>query len=337
MKMKLMGSTLMLFVLALTSCGTKNYAASDYLLKMNWEDDFTILQLSDIHLANKDDQDKHLAFLNKVIDKAQNAHKVNLIVATGDLFTFADKATAYRLFDFFESKQIPWTVTFGNHDEQCYFSIDWLTGYLNTLTTQGNRYCYFKDIQDDDVYGNANFAINLMEGDKIHSQVMLLDSNRYNFGEYIGYDYIKPNQIQWYERVTDYCKEQNGGEYVPSYLFFHIPIPEFADIWQKHLDGDAECHLLTPNAENNESTSSPKVNTHFYDALTTHGTKGVFVGHDHVNDWAIEYKGIVFSYCVTSTDRIYAKDYMMGCQTITLHNDNTLTINQYFDTYGEGK
>ncbi len=323
----------LLSALALTSCGTKTYSSSDYILEMGWKDDFKIIQLSDIHLANKDDQDRQFAFMRTAINKANAGGKADLIVTTGDLFTFADKVTAKRLFSFFDEFEIPWTVTWGNHDEQCYFSIDWVTGYLNELSNSDSSYCIFKDIQDDDVFGNANFAINLVEGGITHTQLVVFDSNRYNFGEYIGYDYIKQSQIDWYKNLTDYSKQ--GGNYVTSLAFFHIPLPEFDDAWKKHEEDPIKYPLLFENGENGESCSCPLYNSGLFKEMKTHGTKGIFVGHDHVCNWAMEYEGITLSYGVTSTDRIYANKDIMGCQTITVHDDNSFTINQYYATYEE--
>ena len=42
-------------LLALSACGTKDYKPQDYILEMNYKDDFRILQLTDIHLSDKDD------------------------------------------------------------------------------------------------------------------------------------------------------------------------------------------------------------------------------------------------------------------------------------------
>ena len=64
-------------------------------------------------------------------------------------------------------------------------------------------------------------------------------------------------------------------------------------------------------------------------------TDGVFCAHDHLNDYAINYNGIVLSYGVNSTDRIYQSETMMGGQVITLHEDNSFTISQIFHTYDE--
>ena len=150
-----------LFALALTSCG-KTYEVKDYMIELNWKDNYRILQLNDIHIGNKDDLDLQFKYLKSVIeDENVNA---DLIVLNGDLFTFANRATAKRLFSFMDERKVNWTVTFGNHDEQAYFSIDWLTGYLNKLNDKrasGDSYCVFKDLQDDDIMGNGNFVINL--------------------------------------------------------------------------------------------------------------------------------------------------------------------------------
>ena len=35
-------------------------------------------------------------------------------------------------------------------------------------------YDNYKDIQDDDVFGNANFAINLVDGTEIKNQIIML-------------------------------------------------------------------------------------------------------------------------------------------------------------------
>ena len=212
-------------LLALSACGTREYKPQDYILEMNYKSDFRILQLTDIHLSDKDDRDIQFKFMDKLYESANSP---DLVVVTGDLFTFAGKDTAKSLLKYFDSKNIPWTVCFGNHDEQCYFSVDWLT---DVLTNYGSN-CLFKDLQDDNVNGNCNFAINLMKDGKVHDQLFIMDSNRYNFNlSQLGYDCFKEDQINWYESVVKYTKEQNGGETANSLMFYHIPLPEVNAAW----------------------------------------------------------------------------------------------------------
>ena len=310
-------------LLALSACGTREYKPQDYILEMNYKSDFRILQLTDIHLSDKDDRDIQFKFMDKLYESANNP---DLVVVTGDLFTFAGKDTAKSLLKYFDSKNIPWTVCFGNHDEQCYFSVDWLT---DVLTNYGSN-CLFKDLQDDNVNGNCNFAINLMKDGKVHDQLFIMDSNRYNFNlSQLGYDCFKEDQINWYESVVKYTKEQNGGETANSLMFYHIPLPEVNAAWE-------EGNKIY--GEKREASCPPDHDYGFFAKIKELGsTKAMFFGHDHINNFEVDYQGVKFCYGIKSTDRIYHDEDMMGCQTITIHDDHSLTIDRYYHTYAEVK
>ena len=319
-----------LFAVCLTACSSSNvrHDIKEYILKTNYKDDYRILQLTDIHLGDKDDYQTHFDFMDITINEA----KPDLIVVTGDLFTFASKTTAKRLFDYLDSHNVDWTVTFGNHDEQCYFSVDWLT---NTLNKYG-KHCLFKDIQNDDVQGNANFAINLMQGDNVFEQLIIMDSNRYCYGSYFGYDYFKDNQIDWYKRLVETTKEENGGTVVPSLMFYHIPLPEINDAWDKAEAGDPSA--VKKYGEKGETTCPPDYNSGFFDVILSEGsTTGMYFGHDHVNNFIVNYKGIDFAYGVKATDRVYYGDSMLGGRVITLKNDHSVEYQDYYHTYKEVK
>ena len=313
-------------LLALSACGTREYQPQDYILEMNYKSDFRILQLTDIHLSDKDDQETQFKFLDLLYKDANNP---DLVIVTGDLFTFAGKDTAKSLFNYFNSKKVPWTVCFGNHDEQCYFSVDWLTETLSNL----GSYCMFKDLQDDNVNGNCNFVINLKEGNKVHDQLFVMDSNRYNFDlSQLGYDCFKQNQIDWYESVVKYTKEQNGDT-VNSLMFYHIPLPEVNPAWEEAKNANAVIY-----GEKREASCPPDHDYGFFTKIKELGsTKAMFFGHDHINNFEVDYQGVKFCYGIKSTDRIYHDEDMMGCQTITIHDDHSLKIDRYYHTYAEVK
>lgn len=311
--------------MSLTACGQKSYQTKDYFVKsLNYRENFTILQLTDIHMADKDDQDLHYAFLDKLITDAKGKGTIDFMVVTGDLFTFASKGTAKKLFKFLDSYQIPWTVVFGNHDEQTYFSVDWMTSYLNKF----GSYCYFKDNQGDKVQGNCNFALNLMnEDDTIHNQLIFMDSNRYYFGSYFGYDFFKQDQIDWYSDLVDYTTLQNGGNVVNSLMFYHIPLYEINDAYDKGT---------VIYGEKREKTCPPDENSGFFSKIKEKGsTKAMFFGHDHINNFEADYEGVKFCYGIKSTDRIYYAEDMLGYQTITIKADNSLDIKRSYHTYAE--
>ena len=313
-------------LLALSACGTREYKPQDYILEMNYKSDFRILQLTDIHLSDKDDRETQFKFLDLLYQDASNP---DLVVVTGDLFTFAGKDTAKSLFNYFNSKKVPWTVCFGNHDEQCYFSVDWLTETLSNL----GSYCMFKDLQDDNVNGNCNFVINLKEGNKVHDQLFVMDSNRYNFDlSQLGYDCFKQDQIDWYEKVVKYTKEQNGDT-VNSLMFYHIPLPEVNPAWEEAKNANAVIY-----GEKREASCPPDHDYGFFTKIKELGsTKAMFFGHDHINNFEVDYQGVKFCYGIKSTDRIYHDEDMLGCQTITIHDDHSLKIDRYYHTYAEVK
>lgn len=320
--------------LALTSCSSigVHHDISEYVVygynrydpkSIQYVNDFKILQLTDIHLSDKDNQDIHFDFMRKVVNEASP----NMIVVTGDLFTFASKGTAKRFFSFLDSFSLPWTVAFGNHDEQCFFSVDWMT---ETLNNWGSN-CYFKDIQDDDIPGNCNFAINIYRGTDIFKQVIIMDTNRYNFNGYWGYDYIKQSQIDWYKSLVDKTTEE-AGEVVKSLMFYHIPLPEIDEAYAAYEKGEAT--ILTGTGTKEEKTCPPEMNSGLFDVILEKGsTQGMYFGHDHVNDFGIKYKGVDFVYGIKSTDRLYHNQEKLGGRNIVLHTDGSIGYESIFLKY----
>ena len=315
-------------LLALTACGTKKYQPQDYILSMNYKDDFRILQLTDIHLSDKDDQKTQFKFMDLLYKDANNP---DLVVVTGDLFTFASKNTAKSLLKYFDDKGVPWSVCFGNHDEQCYFSVDWLT---KTLSEYGSN-CLFKDLQDDKVNGNCNFAINLMKDGKVHDQLFVMDSNRYDFNfSQFGYDCFKQDQIDWYERMVNYSKEKYGN--VKSSIYLHIAPPEAVIDWEK-MDAD-NCII----GDMQEGLGSPSEDLHFVQKVLDLGvTQSIHANHDHANDAVFKYtkdeKSIYFAYGVHATNRIYndKEGVKFGGQILRVNKLDTskLIFENYYVSY----
>lgn len=367
-----------------TSCAHPvRHQAKDYYLALPWREDqhFNILQLSDLHISNESDREKHLNFVRQTVELAKAkkdaiGEQIDLIVITGDIFTFADKQTVYDTFSFFDSLQIPWAPTWGNHDEQCYFSVDWLTGYLNDLNTlrlaeQSTRssYCVFQDLQDDDVFGNANYVINLYHQEDYDKrdwsspmeEIFIFDSNRYNYGEYFGYDYIHSDQVDWYERMVHNTEYVLGNQifYVPSLAFFHIPFPEFEEAYQKIQTGQPDgCKWsedlsgITRNRHDSPtSTGDPKKNTHLFDKMRHFNTQGVFVGHNHASNYSVDvpytakfkdsesgHNDISLCFGIKATERIYCEYDLLGGQIISLDPDyQTFTLESILHNYNQGE
>lgn len=316
---------------SLTACGGNSYHyeehLSDYVMNIDLGDrtNFKILQLTDFHFSDKDDQDELYRYVDTLVEDAKTKYGVDFIVVTGDLFTFASKWTAKKLFNHMESYGVPWTVVFGNHDEQTYFSVDWMTNYLNNF----GKNCYFKDIQKDDVEGNCNFVVHLNKGGKVKEQLIFMDSNRYHFGtDYNGYDYFKNPQIGWYRAMVNYSKELNGeANPAKSLMFYHIPLPEINKITNQEVmlkDDPNYCFIY---GEKKEKTCPPDEDLGFFNVIDElDATTGMFFGHDHINDYEAIYNDVYFCYGLKSTDRIYYDEDMLGYKLIDLKEDSTFEV-----------
>ena len=64
---------------------------------------------------------------------------------------------------------------------------------------------------------------------------------------------------------------------------------------------------------------------------------GMYFGHDHINNYIINYDGIHFGYGIKATDRVYADDSMLGGRVIKLANDHSLSYEDIYHTYAEVK
>ena len=104
-----------------------------------------------------------------------------------------------------------------------------------------------------------------------------------------GYGWIKHDQVRWYIDESKKFTEANGGTPLTALSFFHIPLPEYHEAVQN------EGSFLIGTRK--EKACAPEINTGLFAAMKEAGdVLGVFVGHDHVNDYAVSWKGIMLCY-----------------------------------------
>jgi hypothetical protein len=202
-----------------------------------------------------------------------------------------------------EERGIPWFVTFGNHDEdhtgetgidrrallERYMSYP---NNLNRPSPQG-------------ISGTGNFHLLILasEGDDPVFNIWAFDSGRYSpdtiSGQAVaddglpGWDVIHPDQLGWYYE-TSRTLEERFGRPIPALAFFHIPLPEFGLMWEMR-----EHHQVM--GEKNEEVSAGPFNSGLFHTMLERGdVKGIFVGHDHVNDYVGDYFGIRLGYAANA-------------------------------------
>ncbi len=306
---------------------------------------FKILQLSDIHIncsVLTVDLDK------KAIDAVVNAVKntmPDLIVLTGDFlfpnihrsWSINNENMAKVIGTLFDRLGIPWTFVYGNHDAAGLgtWSKDQLSKYFLSFES-----CLFKKGQSN-IDGQGNFVIELFDGDGImDSALVMMDSHGYG-GSY--YDHIHANQVDWYSEAIGIVTQHNGGIVVPSHLFCHIPLQEYVDAWDSVVQlelgvGDSGItddtkivHYYWGTRGERSWVSSAQVND-LYDILKKSGTVAVYCGHDHLNNFSIEYDGIRLTYGMsidyTAYIGISTKTAQRGATLITINPDGTHIVQQ---------
>lgn len=131
-----------------------------------------------------------------------------------------------------------------------------------------------------EIDGVGNYYIEVLaRGKSDHSAltIYLLDTHSYSPDEkhFPGYDWVKPNQIEWFKRTAASLKK-NHGEYTHRHMdiaFIHIPLTEYTDFELQRI------------GEWREGVTAPTFNSGFRDALVEEGVVMVSAGHDHCNDY----------------------------------------------------
>lgn len=291
---------------------------------------FTVLQITDVHILNNEKKDAK-AF--KTITAMVEATAPDMIVVTGDITSEKENFTAFKTFgSFMESLQIPWAFVYGNHegldiayepgevlDPEKIADKQTLNDYLSSL-----EYCIYER-GDENVDGMGNYYYNVTdENGKVLMSLIMMDSNSYYPDESVGgYDCFHENQIEWYENtVKSIAREVNGDEtkVVPSLAFFHIPMREFVTAYDEAKGTDK---LLA--GRRFEGSGCSNVDDEMFETMVElDSTKGVFVGHDHMNNYSVEYQGIRLSYGLSCDHNIYVVPFRGG-NLINIKEDGTFT------------
>lgn len=289
------------------------------------------MQITDVHYDfNNDKKQQTLDMLDFLIED----NKPDLIIMTGD-WTSEREETEYhsrKVFETLNKHNIPWTVVFGNHDDEGvltkYDYADILKEYENCLFNPGVS----------NIKGVGNYVINVYEDSfdgNIVQSLVLIDSHRAVRYGTTKYDYLSKDQIEWYKwnirNLNEIYQKQDGNEseILPSMMFQHVPLHEYKDAYEQAVNTE---NLLL--GVNNEDVWPPYKNTGMFDAiLEMKSTKAVFAGHDHDNYSVSLYKGVQLVYGVESGwCKEYATMGKKGCLTVEMSKNGKVNVKHcYYD------
>ena len=316
--------------------------------------DFKILHLTDVHIgAGFMCQKKDAMALNAVASMV-TAEKPDLVVITGDIAYpvpfqagTINNLNAAKLFaSLMEKLGVYWTMTYGNHDTESYskYTREDLDKFYSSDEL---KYCLYEpDSEEVDGYGNN--VINIKNSKGIITQsIFTFDSHSYVDGDVLGlmwkYDNIHENQVDWYKKTVISLNEENQKTIdnlelkeksdIKSLAFFHIPLVEQKDAWYEFADNgfkdteNVKLHYGVAGEGNKVVYSGIGEDELFETMLELGSTKGVFCGHDHYNNFSIDYKGIRLTYGMSvdylAYPGIYKEGSQRGCTVITIESDGS--------------
>ena len=278
-----MNRSLKLFLALVSLCMTTFCFAQKSELQFNKDGKFKIVQFTDVHFKYKNPaSDIALERINQVLDEEQP----DFVIFTGDVVYSApaDKGML-QVLEQVSKRKLPFVVTFGNHDneqgmtrEQLYDIIRQVPG--NLMPDRGSA------LSPDYV-----LTVKASSDAKKDAAVLYcMDSHSYSpLKDVKGYAWLTFDQINWYRQQSAAYTAQNGGQPLPALAFFHIPLPEYNE-----AASDENAILRGTRME---EACAPKLNKGMFAAMKESGdVMGMFVGHDHDNDYAVMWKGILLAY-----------------------------------------
>lgn len=268
-----------------------------------------IMQITDTHSTPERDKDT-LRLINASLDKV----KPDLVVFTGDQskgYGYSkkgeDKLSKVRtaishILEPIASRNIPFTVTLGNHDSAKVSAKELMDIYSEYPSMVQAEYVFESSTFSVPVYSSEN-------NEKIALNLYLVDTHTNSVS--CGYEPVSQAQVEWLRNTAQALKKRNGSKAVPSFIFQHIPVAEIYNVLKKvpkstkdavkayrihkgeyYVVGDGTSGLLL------EQPSISDINNgEFAAALESESVIGMFFGHDHTNTFIGKYEGIDLGYC----------------------------------------
>lgn len=284
-------------------------------LRFGTDGKFKIVQFTDIHFKPGDGR-SDTALVR--IDEVMRAERPDLVLLTGDIIYAKPAEKALRtVLDRVAAHGVPFGILFGNHDDEQGLSRAELLRIAQT-------YPLNRSTTEPGVHGYCNYTLPLLahEGADTLAMVYCFDSNAYSQIKGIGgYDYIRSDQVEWYRRTSRAITAAHGGKPVPAYAFFHIPLPEYHE-----AVADENATLIGTRMER---ACAPALNSGLFTAMKECGdVRAMFVGHDHDNDYATLWRGILLAYGRYTGGNTVYNHLENGARIIELRTDG-----QRFDTW----
>ena len=269
------------------------------IIEMSGEE-LKILQLTDNHLTFGIDYNDRQTF--RAIEKLVLYDDWDLVVFTGDMVMSPLAIPLFKhLVNLMESLEVHWTFVLGNHDRD-YHRVERLLSVISDT-----EFLKFKVGPELEQGGVGNFKITFTQDNVPFYHLYFLDTKSTTDApeRLTDYDFLSPAQVDWFEQFV-------SQDTVDSLVFMHTPLLQFELV--KNYVGTF-----------GEPVHPQGVDTGFFDIAVNYGrTKGVFVGHDHENDFAFELMGVTLAYGRYTGYNAYGS-LELGGRVITIDKNQMMT------------
>lgn len=276
-------------------------------LSFNKDGLFKIAQFTDVHYFHGNPKsDTALLVIQRVLD----TEKPDMVIFTGDIVTQKPVKGGWdAITKLVIERKIPFAVTLGNHDDE----VGTTRLELEKIITAYPYNCNYPT--GGQLNGVMNNVIPVYGSDKdmqVKSLIYCFDSHAYStINSLEGYSWITTDIIDWYKKQSLHFTIQNNFQPIPALAYFHIPLPEY------RLAFNDESNKRVGVRKENECP--PELNSGMFLAMKEmRDVMATFVGHDHVNDYIVNYHDIALAYGQFTGGRTTYSPEMNGARIVQL-------------------
>lgn len=300
---------------------------------------FRIMLVGDPHESPKDESPSDKAKIKDYLAlqyAAIRELKPDLVILMGDNAAGDTeeelRKVLLRITAPYSEHNTPFAFVLGNHDLEC---------KVNSLKTQYDVYrslpcCILPPENEVNEFGDYNICIkNSNDSEDIFNLWLMYSGSCADKEYYTSNDFVKKEQISWYENKAAELKNING-HIVPSMAIQHIPVPEvfrllkersFLSMLTDGVTGQNEQKGKFFSLDKNktvgymgEAPCTSAYNSGQFDSWKKTGDViAAFFGHDHMNDFAGDVNGITLGQCKTAGFRPYGDGLMQGVRIIDIN------------------
>lgn len=303
-----------------------------------------VLQISDLQ-DNRFTCVDTLRFMEAAVKKI----KPDLIVFTGDQLDVVDlwgkgercrknvEKAINRLFSVFESFDIPFVLTFGNHDRETGLPND---EQAKIYAKMKNCIC-FDDLNDGRPdAGTFNVPIMSSDGSRTAMNIYVFDTGSKTNGVYGG---VRKEQLEWLDKTS---REVNAD----SIVFQHIPVDEIYELLEKVPKGTEGAEPAYGNrkgeyyrrrdgikfmGEYGETPAALPRECGEFEQLKKQGDVfAVYCGHDHYDSFIGTVDEIDLGYCPGAGYNTYGI-YQREVRVFEFNENDVKNYKTYTVSYGD--